>query len=326
MNQKLLIGTYSQTGIYELEFDGNCLKQINSNADFENCSFFCKNNNLIYGVVEYSNNADYSNGLLLTRDNDLNVVNSSSILGKSPCHITLDSLRNLLYISNYKDGSLNVFSLNTDSSINNLIYHKTYTPKSHIHYTTISDKNNILFVVDLGNDKLFAYEILFNDFNLDLKELASYSFPSSSGPRHLVVNKNSIYIVTENSCELYHLIFNEENKFVLLNKTSILPPNTCKTKNDTGCAIKLSNDANYIYVTVRGHNSISVFDTSLNLVQNISCFGNTPRDISFDATQNFIFCANQNSSDISIFKRDKKTGHLLFQSKYPINSPACIIL
>ena len=324
MNQKLLIGTYSETGIYELEFDGNYLKQTNSNTNFENCSFLCKNNNLIYSAVEYSNNADYSNGLLLTRNSDLKVINSSTVLGKSPCHITLDTSKKLLYISNYEDGSLNIFSLNSDNTINDLIYHKTYTPKSHIHYTAVS--NNVLFVVDLGDNKLFAYEIINNDSNFDLKELAFYSFPENSGPRHLVLNQNNIYIVTENSCELYHLMFSQENQFVFMNKISILPSNTIKAENDTGCAIKLSNDSNFIYTSIRGNNSISVFDTSLNLIQNISCFGNTPRDISFDATQNFMFCANQNSSNISIFKRDKKTGHLLFQSKYPINSPACIIL
>lgn len=302
------------------------IQTLKKDDSFENCSYLYKNGNVIYSVVEYSNNIKYSNGYLIARNSDLLPLSTSNIYGKSPCHITLDKLRNLLYISNYEDGSLDVFSLTDQGLINKLIYHKSYSSISHIHYTSLSEDNNVLFVIDLGNDTLFAYEIVFTANNFDLKELHSYHFSKGFGPRHLTINKNSLYVVTENSCELYHLMFSKENGFTLTKSVSILPYNTSKKENDTGCAIKLSNDNHFLYVTIRGNNSISVFNTSLELIQNISCYGDTPRDINFDSTQEFLFCANQNSSNISIFKRNKKTGHLLFESKYPINSPACIVL
>lgn len=305
---------------------GTFLKIKKSDNSFENCSYLCKNNDIIYSVVEYSNNPNYLNGYLITRNCNLLPINKNNILGKSPCHITLDKSRNLLYISNYEDGSIDVFSLTSTGIVNKLIYHKSYCNNSHIHYTALSDDNRFLFVVDLGNNSLFSYEILYKKSNLELKQLYCYKFSNSSGPRHLAINKNNIYVITETSCELYHLVFSEETGFSLINNVCIFPPYVEKNKDTTGCAIKLSNDNKFIYVTIRGHNSISVFDTSLTLIQNISCYGETPRDISFDNSQHILFCANQNSSDISIFEIDIKTGHLLFKSKYPIDNPACIIL
>lgn len=297
---------------------------LSKESSFENCSFLCINKDLIYSVVEYSSNPAYSNGYLVVRDNNLSPISCAPVLGKSPCHITLDKSRNLLYISNYSDGSLDVFKLSNNGLIDKLIYHKTYTPTSHIHCTALSEDNTVLFVIDLGSNTLFAYEIIYNETSFDLKELHSYKFLAGSGPRHIAVNENDIYVVTEKSCELYHLVFSKNTGFSFVKSVLILPSTT--QANDTGCAIKLSDDNNFIYVSIRGNDSISVFNSSLELIQNICCFGSTPREINFDNTQNFLFCANQTSSNISIFKRDKKTGHLLFESKYPINSPACIIL
>lgn len=305
---------------------GNFLKMKKLDNSFENSSYLCRNKNIIYSTIEYSNNLNYSNGCLITRNCNLFPINKNDILGKSPCHITLDKSRNLLYISNYEDGSIDIFSLNFAGIVNELIYHKSYRNNSHIHYTALSDDNRFLFVVDLGNNSLSSYEISYKNSYFELKEFYSYKFHDSCAPRHLAINKNNIYVITETSCELYHLVFFEETGFSLINNVCIFPPYVEKNKDTTGCAIKLSNDNKFIYVTIRGHNSISVFDTSLTLIQNISCYGETPRDISFDNSQHILFCANQNSSDISIFERNIKTGHLLFKSKYPIDNPACIIL
>lgn len=305
---------------------GNFSKIVKTENSFENCSYLCRNKNNIYSVVEYSSNPEYSNGCLITRNSNLSPICKNNIIGKSPCYITLDKLRNLLYISNYESGSIEFFSLTSKGIIDKLIYHKSYYNNSHIHCIALSEDNTVLFVIDLGNNTLFAYEILFENSKLELKEINSYIFPNASNPRHLAINKNNIYVITENSCELYHLIFSKQTGFSLVNNTSVFAPNVKKQETDTGCAIKLTNDNKYIYVTIRGNNSISVFNSSLEFVQNISCYGETPRDINFDASQNILFCANQNSSNISIFERNKETGYLLFKSKYPVESPACIIL
>lgn len=328
MKQNLFVGTYSNTGVYKLSFNSGKLDMIAQENSFENCSYLCRNINTLYSIVEGSSNELCKYGYISSRNLDLLPINSSSISGKGPCFITFDKNRDLLYIGNYGDGSIDVFSLNANGSINSLIYHSS--PKnfcSRIHYINISDDGKFLFAIDLGIDALFAYKIIYNGNMFELQELYCYKFPTGFGPRHLVRFENKFYITTENSCELYFLEFSAKNGFKKINNTSLLPSNTKKEKNYTGCAIKMSNNNKFIYACIRGHNSISVFKASesLELIQNISCFGTTPRDIFLDTSQNFLLCANQDSNTISIFNRDNTTGYLQFDSTYSIEAPACII-
>lgn len=114
----------------------------------------------------------------------------------------------------------------------------------------------------------------------------------------------------------------------LFGVTSLLPENTLKEDTFTGCAIKMSSDGKYLYTSIRGYDCISVFEIgyhNLNWIQTISCFGKTPRDISFNKEENFLICANQNSNQLSIFKRDSLKGTLEFYCHYAIESPACIL-
>lgn len=325
MEQEFLIGTYTQNGIYKLSFNNGTFYNKLSDNTFENCSYLCKNNTTIYNIIEYSDILKYSNGYVISRNADLSVLNSCPLSGHGPCFIRIDNIRKLLFIANYGDGSIDIFSLNTNGSLNKLIYHKKHSDNSRIHYLAFSDNNNILYAVDLGNDSLLAYQIEFDGSNIELSLFSSYHFPKNSHPRHLTVIKDSIFVVTELSCKLYKLSFDNKNGLLFDNCVPLLPNNIMKKSDYTGCAIKISNDFKFIYTTIRGHNSISVFTQSLDLIQNISCFGITPRDINFDIGQDYLFCANQNSNNISIFERNKKTGYLNYKSSYPISSPACII-
>lgn len=326
MEQSLFVGTYSKNGIYNLNFNNGILTKLGKEDSFENCSYLCTYNNIIYSIVEYSDIPLYKDGYVVARNKNMLPINSSSLIGKGPCFITLDKTNNLLYVGNYGDGSIDIFSLNTDGSIHSIIYHNSpYSNNSRIHYISLS--NNLLFAIDLGVNKLFAYKIVYSTNNFKLKEFCYYDFPNGSAPRHFVQNDDNFYIITENSCELYKLKFSLKTGFKLIDTVSLLPNNVIKRKDYTGCAIKMSTDNNFIYTSIRGHNSISVFklDPTLELIQNISCFGTTPRDIYLDSSQNFLLCANQTSNNISIFNMDTKIGYINFKSTYPINSPACII-
>lgn len=96
--------------------------------------------------------------------------------------------------------------------------------------------------------------------------------------------------------------------------------------------VKLSSkklkDGKFIYTTLRGHNSISVFkyeNNELELLQNILSYGNTPRDLEIDKTQRYLLVANQDSDEISIYSRDVNTGKLKFINKQNTLLPTCIL-
>lgn len=323
--QNMLIGTYSQNGIYTLQFHNASLSLLNRSDTFENCSYLSYSSNHIYGIIEYSERDIYKDGALISMTPTFSNQYAFPISGKGPCFILLDDIRNLLYIANYGDGTLDVFLLDSNGNIISSIYHKSYTSHSRIHHLTFSEDKNMLFISDLGDNKMYAYQIIFENQTLELKELSYYAFPNGTSPRHLAIYQNHIYVITEDSCELYHFTFSENTGFHFVNSISILGND--RRENDTGCAIKISQDGKFIYTSIRGKDCIYVFSSTpeVNLIQTISCFGKTPRDIQFDIFENYLLCANQNSGNISIFNRNPKTGLLQYNNSYHIDNPACII-
>ena len=323
--QNMLIGTYSQNGIYTLQFRDGSLSLLNRSDTFENCSCLSYFSNHFYGIIEYSEKEVYKDGALISMTSTLSNQHAFPILGKGPCFILLDDIRNLLYIANYGNGTIDVFLLDINGNITSSIYHKQYTSHSRIHHLTFSEDKNILFVSDLGDNKIYAYQIIFENQTLELKELSYYSFANGTSPRHLAVYLNNVYVITEDSCELYHFTFSENTGFHFENSISIVGND--RTANDTGCAIRISKDGKFIYTSIRGKDCIYVFSTTpeLNLIQTISCFGKTPRDIQFDIFENYLLCANQNLGSISVFDRNQKTGFLQYNNSYHIDNPACII-
>ena len=178
--------------------------------------------------------------------------------------------------------------------------------------------------MDLGEDRLTVYEIKENI----IKEIDHIDFKENTQPRHIAVSKQSIYVITEKSCELYKIKFSNQ-KLQITDIISLLPKNVETKENYTGCAIKITKDFKNIYVTIRGHNSISVYKTNENtveLIQNICCEGDVPRDLEIDKEENYILIANQNSNEIAVFKRNKDNGKLKFFYKEIIIEPTCIIV
>lgn len=328
MEELIYVGTYSTQGLYKLSFLNGHFTLLATSSIFENCSYLCKSQNYLYHVVEESHNPIYASGCIVARTFQLDVLNYQLSFGRGPCFVTIDPIRNILYLANYGDGSLIAFSLEKDGSIGNVLYSQKYQHSSRLHYICLSYDYHYLFAIDLGDNKLFAYQIEYQEEQLTLTEICTYCFPKNVGPRHMVIDKsNKIYLLSELSCELYTITF-DCSSFRLIQVTSLLPKNVLKESHFTGCAIKMSSDSKFLYTSIRGYNGISVFEIGKNRLtwlQTISCFGKTPRDISFNQKENFLICANQDSNQLSIFKREPLNGKLEFYCSYNLDSPACIL-
>lgn len=316
MNQKVFIGNYSK-GIkkFELNEEGN-LKYLTTIGDLDNNSYIAKYKDHIYSVLETKNGevVAYSNGK----------VSSKQECGELPCFLEIDEKKKIIYIANYLSGSFVVYKLEENGEIGRLLYSREYGENSNIHYIkAVEDK---LYVINLGQDTLYEYCVNYNNEKLEINEKNKIVFPKKTEPRHMVLdNDKNIFVVTEKSCELYKIIHDDKEKLKIADKKSIIRPGTIKSDKDTGCAIKMDLDKEYIYVSVRGKNCISVFETeSMNLIQNINCGGDCPRDISFDITGKFFMCANQLSNNIAIYTV-LDDGILRYKDNIDTISPSCII-
>lgn len=232
------IGNYSR-GIHIIK-DLKCTTK--KRKKFYNCSYLCKNNDYIYAISESDNY------IISCKLPSLKKINYKKIEGKGPCYITVDNDRNIIYIANYGNGSMEAYKINKNGSIGNKLLYKKYNEKSKIHCITLY--NNLVFVTDLGNDVLISYKVNYENDILNLEEVTNFKFEEGSGPRHTVIVNNMLYTITENTCEIYASEF-KNNEFKFYDKYSLLPKAEVEKEDYTGCAIKLSDDKNFVCATIR---------------------------------------------------------------------------
>ena len=315
MIEKIYIGTYSNS-IKIYEFNSGKMEAISEVNNLDNPSYLHINKNMFYVVNE--TNSGSVTAFKIKKDG-LELVNSQKINQSSLCHITTNKARDSLLIANYGSGSIVLYELKNDGSIGQLKNTKIYNKNSKLHYVKFIENN--IYAVDLGNNAIYIY-------NTNMELISQINMEKGSGPRHFVVSKDNkkIYVVTELSNEIFSY-YKSENEFKLLQKISTL---TNKNKESFAGAIKISNNNKNIYVTNRGDNSISVFKVNNNkieLIQNISSCGDFPRDILLNNSEEYVIVANQNSSNIVIFKRDIESGFLtsINNANIEIEGPACLI-
>lgn len=326
--QQVFIGNVSKKGIYHYILKrGRLIKKYETN-DFERCTYLVSNKTNLYSVIETSDVKNEGNGYIVSykkNRGELINVDKKSSYGKGPCHIELNKNNDMLFVSNYINGYLTIVKINRDGTLGEKIYSFVEDKnKSHLHCIKKSLNGKYFFVSDLGENVIIAYEIK----NKKIKEISRIKLKLDTQPRHIAVSKKKIYVVTEKSCELYVLGFTNKS-LKILEVVSILPDNVKKKENYTGCAIKISKDFKNIYLTVRGHNSVSVFQTNkkrVSMIQNITCSGEVPRDLEIDKSGRYILVANQDSNNIAIFKRNRITGKIEYKYKEEIKSPTCIIV
>ena len=264
-------------------------------------------------------NMDGSATSFKIKEDTLEFINTKCTKSMGPCHLVTDLKREKLFVANYGEGSICVYNLDSTGEIEEMIYEKKYS-KSKMHYIGLD--NEYIYAVDLERDCI----IIYNNTN-EIQEEKIIEIENGAGPRHFVMNKEYMYVVTEYSNMIYVYNIKNNTEFELIQKISTTPEGA-KEKTFAG-AIKLSKNGQNLYVTNRGHNSISVFNiinNKLELVQNISCGGDFPRDIELNSSEEYLLVANQKSNNITILKRDLKNGKLvLTRSAMKMEKPTCIV-
>jgi 6-phosphogluconolactonase len=345
----LLIGTYTSTkseGIYVYTFDTtNADNSFVSVTKISNPSFLTvsPNKKFIYAVGENVDSTINPIGGTVSAfsfnkiNGKLTTINKQPSGGKNPCYVTIDKTGRWIFVGNYSSGTVGMFAVNKDGSINNfkqVITHEGYSINTkrqespHVHATVLSPDNQFLYVPDLGIDKVMIYAV-------DKKKgLLSFSSSAASepgsGPRHFTFHPNNkyAYLIEELTGTV---IFYQVQKGNLIFKQRIngLPTDF---KGAIGSAdIHVSPDGKFLYCSNRGEsNTISIFSIDskngkLALIGHQSTLGKTPRNFNFDPSGNFLLVANQNTDEIVIFKIDKTTGLLNDTGKkISVPRPVCL--
>ncbi len=347
----LYIGTYTggaSKGIYlyRMNQESGELKYVNVTEGIENPSYLAIDGtgSYLYAVKELTEFEGKKSGAVSAykidkKNLELEFLNQVATEGGAPCHLTIDANNNYLFVANYVGGNACSIKLNDDGSlgkITGIVQHEGSGPDKsrqkapHAHSVNL-DKNNHLYVADLGIDKIMIYN-LSESGELTNNDPAFAEVTPGAGPRHFTFHPkgNFAYVISElgNTVTAY----NHNHKTGALSAIgtySTLPENF---EGESYCAdIHIHPNGKFLYGSNRGHNSIAIFNINeitgeLTLSGNENTKGSWPRNFTIDPTGKFLIVANQKSDDVFVFKIDSNTGLLEYtEISTHIPSPVCLV-
>lgn len=250
----------------------------------------------------------------------LGVLQSVSVQGRTPCHLTLSPDGNFLYTANYSSGDVSEFKLENGEilSFSRLIKHsgKGITSRQrspHPHFVGFSPDGKQLFVSDLGTDEIWIYNYDSRK-GLILPCAEKLKLPPGSGPRHIVFSPDGKTLFTANELNSTAGSFVKINgKWQFCKNISTLKAGT-KVKNSPG-AVKITSDGRFFFISNRGHNSIAFFENlgngNFHLLDAVPSPGNFPSDILLLDNETRLAVSHLKSGTVHFFRLDKTNKKLI---------------
>lgn len=311
--------SHDSKGIYTANVEKNeddiKLVDVKNIVEIDRPTYFQLVGDLLFTIIQ---NGDQS-GIATYRIKDGKAKQLDTYFheGAAPCYISVDSQKHLVFTANYHLATINVFSYDENGKLTFITNdtHEGHGPRAeqdqaHPHFFDETPSGNLVSC-DLGIDAVDFYKLDGDK----LKHLARYQMENGFGTRHLVFSPDgkTMYIVGELSSQVNVARLNENTwKFEDVATYKTIPDDF--SDHNGAAAIRISKDGKFIYISNRGHDSITVFkvldDGKLELVQRISVFGSFPRDFNWDKDEKYLVVANQNTNNATLYRRNSETGNL----------------
>ena len=353
-------GKANGKGIYLFEMDSSSgrLSFVKLAAEARNPSWLCldPSQRYLYTVNEISDYEGKSGSVsayAVDRSNgDLRLLNTISSQGAGPAYLSVDATGKYVFVANYGDGSIAVFPVSSDGSLGaSTCTHRdedhvgsqkaTSAPpgsfaisghdRPHAHMIGPNPGNRFVLQTDLGQDRIYVYNLDKQTGKLAPAATPFASLPSGDGPRHIAFHPNGrwLYSIQEEASTVVFFNFDPETGSMAAQQTlSTLPNGFTGTSFASG--IRVSADGRFLYAANRLHNTIAVFSIGSNgkmkQLGETPTLGDYPCQFNFDPSGAFLYVCNQRSDQITSFRIDKRTGLLRFTGQYtPVGTPTCII-
>lgn len=246
--------------------------------------------------------------------------------GAGPCHVSVDATGKVLFIANYGDGSEKTYRLETNGALGDggarvaRTGHSANTNRqasAHAHFIGADPSNRFALVCDLGTDEVISYPFDPDTARLYVSRFEVGGVPAGAGARHLAFSRDgkSVYVLNEMGCSISRFELDAKGRLYPMETIAALPAEVPVKASYTAAEILVSPDGKFVYATIRGHDSISVFAVDavsghLKLVQNTACGGKMPRGLGLDPTGRWLIAANQQSGNAVEFSVDATSGKL----------------
>lgn len=344
-NYHLLIGTYSSegnvNGIHSYRFNIET-GEFNTSVpvtELANASYLAvsKDRKNVYAVSEGNGGGSVNAFTFDAATGGLSFMNS--VPSQGPCYVSVDDRRKAVFVGNYGGGSVLSVPLKADGSLGTNVQTIQHEGKSvvtdrqekpHVHAVVLSPDNRYLLVPDLGTDKVYQYGV--NVSETKMLEPATSPFVEvepGGGPRHITFHPNGkyAYLVLELEASVAAFEYRNGNLTALQTIKMSAPEFEGKV---SGADIHVSPDGKFLYASNRGDaNEIAIYaidkNGKLTVAGRQSVLGKTPRNFVIDPSGNFLLCANQNSNEVVIFRRDARSGLLTPAGKrISVQKPVCL--
>jgi len=343
----MFIGTYTSgtsTGIYVYKFNEETgMAEYISEIQAINPSYLAVSNNerYVYSVGENGRNDAVVYAFSFDKkDGKLNLLNTQPTNSPGPCYVSTDHTGRFVVTANYSGGSVSVFPLSNDGSLQPLTKLFQFDGKGtdgnrqdkpHLHCAVFSPDQQYLFAADLGTDQLHKFTTSATTPFLETGTPEAYKLEPGSGPRHLTFHPNGkfAYLINELSGKV--TVFHYINGH--LEPVQYIISDTSEGIGGKGSAdIHVSPDGKFLYASNRANtNNIAIFsiadaDGKLTLAGHQPT-GLHPRNFIITPNGKYLIVANMNNNLIQVFEIDRKTGLLnedISKRITDIDRPVCL--
>jgi 6-phosphogluconolactonase len=336
-------GTSGQAkGIYRASLDLQTGKLSEATLAFEikSCGFVTvhPNGQRLYSLGSLSDDTD--DNLVAFRigdDHSLQLLNTQNSMGGRPTHLSLSHDLGTLLVAHYSGGGVASLPISPDGTIGSPVSNiqhsgssidKERQDKPHPHWIGVTPDNNYAFVPDLGTDEVVIYSLDTDAHSLT--HHGSGKVPAGGGPRHLAFHPTMpwAYVVNELNLTVTALRYEaNEGSLTEFQTAEALPMSEVKQILTSGSEIRMRPDGRFLYVGIRGHDVIAVFeinnDGTIEFIEREPIRGSWPRNFALDPTGRWLLAAGAESSTITVFSIDEETGRLTF-TRQVVHVPECI--
>lgn len=271
---------------------------------------------------------------------DLIFLNRRPTTGTDPCHVSTDDQGRFVFVANFMSGSVAVYTTAQDGSLaeqSDFVQHHGCSIDPirqrgpHAHSVTYDASTELLFVPDLGLDRLIVYQLNTENGTLERYSDLDLMMTQGAGPRHMEIHPNgkTAFLINELNSTVAVLAFDPNKpKLRVIQTVSLLPDGF--RGDSTASDIHIAPSGRFLYASNRGHDSIVGFAVDectgkLTHIGYTPVKGNTPRNFVISPGERILLVANQDSDSIVSFQIDRASGALVptgFSASVP--TPVCI--
>ncbi|MCY4745021.1 lactonase family protein [Pelomonas sp. UHG3] len=259
-------------------------------------------------------------------DGRLALINTQPSQGSGPCHLALDASGRVLLLANYNGGNVVSYPVRDDGSLGpaastlqheGASVHPQRQTRPHPHGIYPGPTQALAYVPDLGLDQVLIYRLDAGTARLAPSAAGRAATEPGGGPRHLAFAPDGrhVYVALELSSRVAaYRVDAVSGALHPVQALSSLPPGAAAEGN-TAAEILVHESGRFLYVSNRGHDSLSVFaidpqDGTLRFVDSTPSGGRTPRSFGLVPGGRWLVVANQGGGSVAVLRIDPDRGTL----------------